>query len=119
MLTSKFWKFWGSVSLVIMCLTLLTDELGAIPPLPLVQGTEMTKIQVSVSVDDTHIAQIEQVSKQLQSSGLVVEQTLPSIGIISGLIEPDQLPHLSQIEGVQSVEPEQTYQLAPPNSPVQ
>lgn len=84
-----------------------------------IQGNEMSQVQVSVSVDNAHLPQIEQVSQQLQSSGMNVEQILASIGVINGSIPSDQLNSLYQIEGVQSVEPQQGHQLAPPNSELQ
>lgn len=79
----------------------------------------MSKVQVSISVDDAHLPDIEQISQQLQLSGMDVKQTLSSIGVINGSIESDRLSSLSQIEGVQNVEPQQSYQLAPPSSPIQ
>ena len=79
----------------------------------------MSKVQVSISVDDAHLPEIEQISQQLQLSGMDVLQTLSSIGVINGSIESDRLNSLSQIEGVQNVEPQQSYQLAPPSSPIQ
>ena len=82
----------------------------------LIQGTEMSNVKILVSVDDTHLSQIEQISHQLESSGMNVEQTLSIIGIINGSIEYDKLDSLYKIEGVKNVELQQTYQLAPPNS---
>jgi hypothetical protein len=79
----------------------------------------MSQVQVSVSVDHAHLPQIEQISQQLQSSGMNVEQTLASIGVINGSIPSEQLDRLYQIEGVQNVEPQQSYQLPPPNSDLQ
>jgi hypothetical protein len=79
----------------------------------------MSQVQISVSVDDAHLPQIEQVSRQLQSSGMNVEQVLSSVGVINGSISSDQLNSLYQISGVQSVESQQTYQLAPPSSDAQ
>lgn len=79
----------------------------------------MPKIKVSVSVDDTHVNQILKVAESLQSVGMDVEQTLPSVGIVSGSIASDQVNRLYQIEGVQHIEPERSYQLAPPDSDVQ
>ncbi len=79
----------------------------------------MSQVQISVSVDDAHLAQIEQISQQLKSSGMNVEQTLLSIGVINGSIESDKLNSLTQIEGVKNVEPQQSYQLAPPSSDIQ
>lgn len=79
----------------------------------------MSKVEVSVSVDDTHLNQIEQISQQLRQSGMDVKQTLSSIGVINGSIESDRLDNLTQIEGVRSVERQQGYQLPPPSSPIQ
>ena len=79
----------------------------------------MPKVKVSVSVDDAHVNQILKVAEGLQSVGMDVEQTLPNVGIISGSIASDQVNRLYQIEGVQHIEPEQGYQLAPPDSDVQ
>lgn len=79
----------------------------------------MSKLQVSISIDDNHINQISEIAKNLQSVGMDVEQTLPSIGVISGSVSSDQVNRLEQIEGVQHVEPDRSYQLAPPDSNVQ
>lgn len=85
----------------------------------LMEETTMSKVKVSVSVDDDHINQIQEVSRGLQSMGMDVEQTLPSVGVISGSISSDQVNRLYQIEGVQHIEPERSYQLAPPDSDIQ
>ncbi|MFB2935816.1 hypothetical protein ACE1B6_11235 [Aerosakkonemataceae cyanobacterium BLCC-F154] len=79
----------------------------------------MPKIKVSISVDDAHVDRISEVAKKLQSAGLVVEQILTTVGVISGSINSDQVNHLSQMEGVQHIEPEQSYQIAPPDSDIQ
>jgi hypothetical protein len=79
----------------------------------------MPKVKVSVSVDDAHVNQILKVAEGLQSVGMDVEQTLPSVGVISGSIASDQVNRLYQIEGVQHIEPERSYQLAPPDSDLQ
>ena len=79
----------------------------------------MSEVKISISVDDAHLSQIEQVSQQLQSSGMSVEQTLSSIGVINGSISNERLDSLKQIEGVKNIEPQENYQLAPPNSDVQ
>ena len=79
----------------------------------------MSQVQVSISVERAYLPQIEQISQQLQSFGMNVEQVLSSIGVISGSIEPDKLNSLYQIKGVQNIESQQSYQLAPPNSDLQ
>ena len=79
----------------------------------------MSQVQVSVSVDDAHLPQIEQISQQLKSSGMNVEQILSSIGVINGSIQSDQLDSLSKIEGIQNIQSQQSYNLAPPDSDLQ
>jgi hypothetical protein len=81
--------------------------------------TDMSKIKVSVSVDDAHVDRLTEVSMGLQSMGMDVEQILQSIGIISGSVSSDQVNSLYQIEGVQHIESERSYQLAPPDADVQ
>jgi hypothetical protein len=76
-------------------------------------------MNISISVQDTHLATIELVAQKLQAAGMNVEQVLNSIGIISGSIDSSLMSSLSQIEGVKIVEQEQTYQLAPPDSDIQ
>ena len=79
----------------------------------------MSEVQISVSVDDAHLSQIEQICQQLEASGMNVEETLSIIGVISGSIQPDKLNRLAQIEGVKNVEPQESYRLAPPSSDIQ
>lgn len=117
----SYWKLLGGKSLAILCLAVpIYLSRGIFTQNPsFIQGTEMSQVQVSVSVDDAHLDQIQQVSQQLQSSGMNVEQTLSSIGVINGSIQSDKLNSLYQIEGVENVEPQQSYQLAPPDSDLQ
>jgi hypothetical protein len=79
----------------------------------------MSKVKISVSVKDDHLDHLLKVAADLKSAGMDVEQTMPNIGIVGGSIESNQVDKLYQIAGVDSVESEQGYQLAPPNSPVQ
>jgi hypothetical protein len=79
----------------------------------------MSRVKVSVCIQDDHIDQIGQVSDSLRSSGMDIEQTMPNIGIISGSIEAQKVDQLHKIAGVDTVELEQSYQLPPPNSPLQ
>jgi hypothetical protein len=114
-------KILSRYSLGLLCLAIpiyLSTHISILNQ-PFIRGDLMSKVPVSVSVDDAHLAQIEQIAQQLSSSGMDVQQTLPSIGVISGSIETDQLNHLYQIEGVQNIESQQGYQLAPPSSPIQ
>lgn len=120
-MNSNYWKLLGITSIAILCLAVsiyLSRGLFTQNP-SFIQGTKMSQVQVSVSVDNTHLPQIEQISQQLKSLGMNVEQTLSTIGVINGSISSDKLNSLYQIKGVQSVEPQQGYQLAPPSSDIQ
>jgi hypothetical protein len=79
----------------------------------------MSKVKISVCVKDDHIDHMLKVTEDLKSAGMDIEHTMPNIGIVDGSIESNQVEKLYQIVGVDSVESEQGYQLAPPNSPVQ
>jgi hypothetical protein len=86
---------------------------------PDLRGIEMSQMNISVSVEDAHLATIELVSQKLQAQGMKVEHVLQNIGVISGSIDSSLMNTLSQIEGVKQVEQERTYQLAPPDSDIQ
>ncbi|HEY9658292.1 MAG TPA: hypothetical protein V6C65_07560 [Allocoleopsis sp.] len=83
------------------------------------EEADMTKIKVSISINDTHLEQINEVKQRLEAAGMDVEQTLQTVGVISGSINSDQINQLYQIEGVQQVEPVQRYQTPPPSSDIQ
>lgn len=79
----------------------------------------MSQIPITVSVDEAHLPQIQEISQQLGSSGMNVEQTLSSIGVIQGSIAEDRVNIIREIEGVQNVETQRTYHLNPPDSKIQ
>ena len=68
----------------------------------------MAKIKVNITVDEAHIDQLDQVAEQLKSQGLEIEQTLSTLGIVTGSIEQDKVPSLSGVAGVESVEKDKT-----------
>lgn len=82
-------------------------------------GDDMDQVKVTISIDDAHLDQIDQVSEQLKTAGLEVEQTLATLGIVTGLVETEKMSALAEVTGVESVEVDQTVQLAPPGSEVQ
>ena len=79
----------------------------------------MSQIKISISVDDAHVDQILEVAEGLRSLGMTVEQMLSIVGVISGSIDSEQVNRLYQVKGVQHIEPEQGYQLPPPDSDIQ
>ncbi len=42
----------------------------------------MSEVQISDSVDEEHLSQIEQICQQLEASGMNVEETLSIIGVV-------------------------------------
>ncbi|MEM7063522.1 MAG: hypothetical protein AAF572_10210 [Cyanobacteria bacterium P01_B01_bin.77] len=82
-------------------------------------GGDMDKVKVTISIDDAHVEQIDQVTNQLKVAGLEVEQTLSTLGIVTGSVETEKMSALSKVTGVESVEADKSYQLAPPDSDVQ
>jgi hypothetical protein len=67
----------------------------------------MTEVGVLVSVDDQHMNQLPEVSRQLQAKGMQVRQLLDRVGIITGLIDSDKLDSLHTVKGVIHVKQEQ------------
>ncbi len=79
----------------------------------------MSKVQVTISIDDAHLEQIDQVADQLKAAGLDVAQTMSTLGIVTGSIDSDKMSSLSEVTGVDSVEVDKTITLPTPGSDVQ
>ena len=79
----------------------------------------MALVNVIISIDDEHLAEITSVAEILQQAGFELDQILDLLGIISGTCEENRLNDLRQISGVAAVEIDQNYQLSPPDSAVQ
>lgn len=75
--------------------------------------------QLTVAVDDDHLAGISDVVAALQGRGMVVDQVLESAGVIIGSAPDVDRQELAAVEGVVSVEGETPFQLPPPDAPVQ
>ena len=79
----------------------------------------MSRVNLSVTVDDAHQDQISEVAAALQAAGMQVEQTMETIGVITGTAETGQIGNLSRVAGVANVEQGHEVQLPPSNSPLQ
>ncbi|NCJ05311.1 ketohydroxyglutarate aldolase [Synechococcales cyanobacterium C] len=79
----------------------------------------MERIKVTVTVRDAHLGQIETVAQKLADLGLAIEQTLPTIGVITGTVRSEQVQALRQVSEVELVAAEQSYRLPPPSSNIQ
>ena len=74
---------------------------------------------INVSVDDTHLGQIDEVVAKLRAAGMNVDRTLATLGSISGHATGDLLHALRQVPGVAAVESERSFQMPPPDAEVQ
>ena len=54
-----------------------------------------------------------------RKAGMTIEHEMKSIGTITGSIDESALEKLSRVKGVSQVEPERSFQIAPPDSDVQ
>ena len=74
---------------------------------------------LTVAVDDDHLETIADVATALAGKGMVVDEVLPSVGVILGSVADVDPAELAAVEGVASVEGATTYQLPPPESDIQ
>jgi hypothetical protein len=82
-------------------------------------NTAAAKVDVVVTVADSHTDHLADVVKRLVAAGLTAHQSLPSAGIVTGQISKQKMLALRQIAGVQAVEASGEVQLAPPDADVQ
>lgn len=75
--------------------------------------------RVTVSVDDEHLDDLDQVADALRAQGMEIAQVLGSLGVITGRVPEDRRETLTAVEGVASVDDELIHRLPPPDAPVQ
>ena len=75
--------------------------------------------QISVSVADEHLQDIDTLAVRLREVGMEIDQVMPSIGVITGAITSDRRSAIAELPGVASVEGQATYQLPPPDADIQ
>jgi hypothetical protein len=74
---------------------------------------------VTVTVSDAYADHIDDVAQALRDQGMQVSQVLSALGMISGSAPSDREQSLKAVEGVEAVEKAMTFQLPPPDSPIQ
>lgn len=79
----------------------------------------MSRKSLTIAVSDRHMADILEVAQHLQDAGLQVEQVMDDLGIITGACDDAQISAVKNVEGVDSVDEDMSFHLAPPDSPVQ
>jgi hypothetical protein len=83
------------------------------------QSSDEHSAEVTISVDDEHVGNLDEVAQRLREAGLSVGELLAEIGIITGRIAESRADDLEKVEGVAHVERGREYQLAPPDSEIQ
>lgn len=66
----------------------------------------MGQVKLSVLVEDASRGRYPEVVEKCRRAGLVVEQELASIGVITGCMEESLVAALRRVEGVSAVEPQ-------------
>ncbi|MBD1914145.1 MULTISPECIES: ketohydroxyglutarate aldolase [unclassified Leptolyngbya] len=79
----------------------------------------MKKTAITIAVADNHLDNILEVAHLLQEAGLKVEHIMDAVGVITGSCETCEVEKIAQIDGVESVEAQDQYRLAPPDAPIQ
>ena len=79
----------------------------------------MATKKLLVSVADDALADFAAVVRDCERAGLAVEETMDTIGVITGTIDAARLDGLKQVRGVRDVEDASTTTIAPPESDVQ
>ena len=74
---------------------------------------------MTVTVDDRHLASIDDVANDLRGSGMRVGQVLRELGIITGSVDFSRRASLRSVDGVLSVDSAVNFHLPPPDSPIQ
>ena len=64
----------------------------------------MTRILVTVLVDDAFLAHFAEVVDRCEDAGLAVQRQMTSIGVIHGTVDDACISSLGQVRGVRHVE---------------
>jgi hypothetical protein len=75
-------------------------------------------VNINVTVDPDHLSAINAVADALRARGMRVEQVLES-GFITGSVQADSRQALESVDGVESVDEELGYRIAPPEEDIQ
>ena len=79
----------------------------------------MNTVIITVTVDQAHLGVVTEVAERLRTRGMVVEQVLDSVGIITGSVPRERCFALNAVEGVDSVDEQHRFRIPPPDAEVQ
>lgn len=77
----------------------------------------MAGARVTVTVDEGHLARVHEIVAELRRRGMEVESVLEGLGMVTGTTEDPAL--LVDVDGVWSVDEDQSYQIGPPGAGIQ
>lgn len=81
------------------------------------EGEDEVVSEVSVTVDEEHLADLDQVVEALRARGMQVDAVLEGLGMVTGRA-PDA-ETLRQVEGVSAVDPVMQRHIPPPEDDIQ
>lgn len=73
----------------------------------------MPEISIVVLLDKEQKDKIDAIAEKLGAEGMRVEQTMSTIGIISGKADADSLDALRKVQGVAHLRQERTFSVPP------
>jgi hypothetical protein len=79
----------------------------------------MTKVKLSISVDEEHISRFSEVVKKVEKAGLKVDAKHKDIGVVNGSIERDKIESLRKVDGVEHIEEERQVRIPPSDNDLQ
>lgn len=74
---------------------------------------------VIVTIRSKDLEQIDDVAQKLQAAGLVIDNVLKTLGQVTGRAAPDNMASLRQVDHVESVSPQRSMGVPPPDSEIQ
>jgi hypothetical protein len=77
----------------------------------------MAKVQVSLSVSDSHVSRLKDVAQAAKKVGMKVDQQLDALGVLTGSIDQSKLAQLRRVDGVSSIEEEREVSIPKPDNP--
>ena len=85
--------------------------IGVLAAVPQEEEKPVATVPVKIRTGVTDPAALQSLSSRLTQHGFHLRHTLPPLGVMTGDVEPSQIPILQQLEGVEAVEPEGGVQL--------
>ncbi|MFC5289819.1 hypothetical protein ACFPM7_22425 [Actinokineospora guangxiensis] len=81
--------------------------------------TDIPAERVVVVIADSGLARLPEVVAGLRAAGLRVDEVLDSVGVVTGSVPTGLVSALTEIDGVEGIEPVTGFQLPDPGSDVQ